>query len=328
MDSFDQDFFDRSSGDGLSLYNLWYNEQRSRVFTKKDMNLSFDDCFKRVHTYITSDTKFIAWCKRYQKGLVTYVPGSNGAAVLPITYILNNYIKSLMGLPFYKMGPFEDWSVSKSAVVKEIASFSVAPKPERYMLMRKLMIDALLPVFNEVHFKDLLINAIITVYHSETGMQVFLHNSYPNFNKSFSSDAKLSNLGQPNSTAFGLGQWLGNRLLDYYYFVADKLSLLSDPRQIGPEILYHPSFQVAFMAFELRKGGYYFKVLTKKLNQWKRDGIKPSYQSMVELVLEGMQGISPDDRQFASSSKIKSEKATVDRLPKEFVNSFTLTKLI
>lgn len=326
----DSGFFedDKSSGDGIVYYNMWYNEQRSRMFTKADQNLSFDACFQRVHKYITEDSKFIAWCERYQKGVITYVPGSNGAAILPITYILNNYIKSLMGLPFYKMGNFEDWTVSKSAVIKEIAVFASSPKPERYMLVRKLMIEALIPVFQGFHFRDLLINAFVTVYHSETNMQVFLHNSYPNFGKGFESSARLANIGQPNSTAFGLGQWLGSRLLDYYYFVADKLSLLTDPRQIGPEILYHPSFQVAFMAFELRKGGYYNKVLLKRINKWHNNNITPTYQDMVELVLEGMQGIEPTDKQFASSFKIKQEKRTVNQLPKEFSTSHTLTKLI
>lgn len=327
MDSY-EDYFDKSSGDGFSYYNLWYNEQRSRAFTKVDANFSFDQCFQVVHKYITSDTKFISWCKKYQKGVVTYVPGSNGAAVLPITYILNNYIKSLMGLPFYKFGPYEDWSASKYAVIREISDFSKAPKFERYSLVRKLMVEALIPVFQGFHFRDLLINAFVTVYHSETNMQVFLHNSYTNFGHNFSSSARLSKLGQPNSTAFGLGQWLGNRLLDYYYFVADKLSLLSDPRQIGPEILYHPSFQIAFMAFELRKGAYYNKTLLKTINRWYNAGITPTYQMMVELVLSGMQGISPDDVQFASVSKIRSEKDTVDRLPKEFISSHSLTKLI
>lgn len=327
MDSFELKG-DKSSGDGITYYNMWYNEQRSRAFTKADMNLSFDQCFQRVHKYIAEDPKFISWCKRYQKGVITYVPGSNGAAVLPITYILNNYIKSLMGLPFYKYGNFDQWSASKSDVIKEIASFSKSSKPERYMLVRKLMIEALIPVFQGFHFRDLLINAFITVYHSETNMQVFLHNSYLDFGKSFKSNAKLANLGQPTSTAFGLGQWLGNRLLDYYYFVADKVSLLTDPRQIGPEILYHPSFQVAFMAFELRKGGYYNKLLLRRINRWYDNGITPSYQDMVELVLEGMQGISPSDRQFASSSKIIQEKKTVDQLPINFVTFQTLTKLI
>lgn len=327
MDNLD-DFFDKSAASGTSYYNLWYNEQRSRAFTIKDKDLSYDECFKRVHEYIVSDPKFIAWCKRYQQGKVAYVAGSQGASVLPITYILNNYIKSLMGLPFYKYGDFEAWDTSKSDVIKEIAQFAKADRTSRYMVMRKMMTDALVPVFHDVYCRDLLINALVTVFYSETGAQIFLHNSYPNFNKNFVSEAKLSRLGQPNSTAFGLGQWLGNRLLDYYYFVTDKVSLLTDPRKIGPEILYHPSFQVAFMAFELRKGGYYQKTILRQLNKWKLRGKVPTYREMVELVLEFIQGIKPTDSQFAAKAKISNEKKVVDGISPSFVASFNLTKLL
>lgn len=327
MDNSDA-FFDKSTASGISYYNLWYNEQRSRAFTIKDKDLSYDECFKRVHEYIVSDPKFIAWCKRYQQGKVAYVAGSQGASVLPITYILNNYVKSLMGLPFYKYGDFEDWDSSKSDVIKEIAQFAKADRTSRYMIMRKMMIDALVPVFRDVYCRDLLINALVTVFYSETGAQIFLHNSYPNFNKNFVSEAKLSGLGQPNSTAFGLGQWLGTRLLDYYYFVTDKVSLLTDPRKIGPEILYHPSFQVAFMAFELRKGGYYQKTILRQLNKWKLSGEAPTYREMVELVLEFIQGIKPTDNQFAAKAKISNEKKVVDGISSSFVASFNLTKLL
>jgi hypothetical protein len=327
MDNFD-DYFDKTTAGGVAYYNLWYNEQRSRAFTIRDKDLSYDACFKRVHEYIVSDTNFIKWCKRYQQGKVAYVAGSQGASVLPITYILNNYVKSLMGLPFYKFGQFEEWKNSKSDIVKEIAAFSISSRTDRYMIMRKMMTDALLPALSDVYCRDLLINALITVFYSETGAQIFLHNSYPNFNKNFTSEAKLSSLGQPNSTAFGLGQWLGNRLLDYYYFVTDKVSLLTDPRKIGPEILYHPSFQVAFMAFELRKGGYYQKTLVRQLNKWKQRGKIPSYREMVELVLEFLQGIKPTDSQFAAKSKIINEKKVVDGIPANFSVSFNLTKLL
>lgn len=327
MENFNK-YFDKSTASGIAYYNLWYNEQRSRAFTIKDKDLSYDDCFKRVHEYIVSDPKFIAWCKRYQQGKVTYIAGSQGASVLPITYIMNNYIKSLMGLPFYKFGNFENWSSSKSDVVKEIAAFSIADKPSRYLIMRKLMIDALVPTLADVYCRDLLINALVTVFHSETSAQIFLHNSYPNFNKNFTSEAKLANLGQPNSTAFGMGQWLGKRLLDYYYFVTDKVSLLTDPRKIGPEILYHPSFQVAFMAFELRKGGYYQKTLVRQLNKWKLNGKVPTYREMVELVLEFVQGIKPDDSQFAPKPKINNEKKLIEGIDPNFTVSFNLTKLL
>lgn len=313
---------------GFDMYKMWYNEQRGRFFGKNQSDFSFDDCFKVVHKYITEDANFKKWCKKHQKGVVTYIPGSQGASVLPITYILNNYIKSLMGLPFYKYGEFSEWTEHKSDVIKEIGTFTALPKYERYILTRKLMIEALLPVFSNVPYRDQLINAIVTVYHSETGMQIFLHNGYPDFGRGFYSDANLKRLGQPNSTAFGLGQWLGNRLLDYYYFVAESLSAMTDPRKIGPEILYHPSFQIAFMAFELRRGGYYHKALLRTLNKWKNSGIKPSYRMMVELVLEVYQGIRSDDPQFAVAAKIADEKKTVDKLPAEFVSAHSLTKLL
>lgn len=314
--------------DGYDMYKMWYNEQRGRVFTKNHSNYSFDDCFQIVHKYIVSDPSFQRWCMKYQKGVISYVPGNVGAVTLPVTYILNNYIKSLMGLPFYRYGGFSDWVSHPSDVIKEIGDFTLLPKYERYILVRKLMIEALLPVFSTVPFRDTLINALITVYHSETGMQVFLHNGFPNFGKGFYSDSDLKRIGKPNSTAFGLGQWLGSRLIDYYYFVAENLAAMTDPRKIGPEILYHPSFQIAFMAFELRRGGAYHKTILKTLNKWKNSGVTPSYKMMVELILTKYQGIEKNDPQFQSQSKISDEKKTIDKLPAEFRSAHSLTKLM
>lgn len=309
------------------LYNKWYNEQKGRAFDATDSNISLDSGFQRIHKHITGLDSFVKWCKKYQKGVVNYVVGSQGATSLPITSILNNYIKSFLGLPFYKLGPMKNWIESESDVVKEIGAFSVLPKFERYYLVRDMMVSSLLPIFNGVPFRDSIINAFVTVYHSETNMQVFVHNGYPNFGESFYSDAKFKSIGQPNSTAFGLGQWLGNRLLDYFYFTIYNISKLADPRKIGPEVLYHPSFQVAFMAYELRKDGYYYNVIVKTLKRWKNSGITPTYQDFCSLVLSKMQGIEPSDSQFAVASKIKDEKRTVDTLPAEFSSTHRLTKL-
>lgn len=307
--------FDKTNRTGLSLYNQWYNEQPSRIFQKKDKAMSLDSCFQIINKTIVEDPAFIKWAAKYQKGQVIYIPGSQAASVLPVNDLTLNYLKPCLGLPFYRVGGLKSWTTLKDPLLQEIGLFANADKYDRYLVIRSMMIKALIPIFQKSKFKNDIINAIITAYHSETRMEVFIHNDYIDFGEQFIGTGTFSSVGKPASTAFGLGQWLGGRLLDLFYYANEKLSIIRDPRVIGPEFLYHPSIHVGFMANELKKGSWYHTKIMSTLNKWEKNGTLPSYSDFVSLVLTIYQGIPSDDKkQFKIKEKIQSEKLLVNGL--------------
>lgn len=317
----------RSSGN--VYYNKWFNEQSSRMFSLKDRDISFDECFKRVHSYITSLEKYKQWVARYQNNNLTYIAGKGGAVSLPVLFINENYIKSALGLPYYRYGAIKSWSSSDRVYTKQIGMFSSLSKVDRYLTIREMMIQTLNVSFVGLPFKNELINAFVTVFHSETAMQVSIHNSYYEFGDKFKYESSLSHNGRPDSNAFGLGQWLGSRLIDLFYYTASCVTELGDPRFIDPSILYHPSIHMGFLAFEMRKGSSYYSVLSKTLISWKKSGRIPSYLEFVSLVLIEVQGIKRSDKkQFKAVAKIGEERKTIASIPNNYQFTNILTKLV
>lgn len=314
---------------GIKKYNLWYNEQPKRYFNFSRRNFSFDDCFEVINQRLISHPPFINYCNKFQDGHLYYKYGSNiGSSYINYNDLSVNYIKSAMGLPFYRMGGIKNWSSHPIDVIKEIGDFSNSSLMSRYLVIREQMTIGLLPTFVDLPFYEMFINAMVTVFHSETGVEVSIHNSYVGFGDVYVPSGTSSTLGKPLSNAFGLGQWLGNRLVDYFYFVASSLTKLIDPRTIGPEILYHPSFQIGFMAYELRKGGLYYRHISKTLLGWESRGTKPTYLQMVSLILEHIQGIGSTSNQFQPRIKIRHEQSLVDSIPLDLIPDFKFSKLL
>lgn len=315
----------KNSNKGLSLYKKWYNEQPSRVFRAEHKDYSFDDCCSIIHKRLISLPGFVAWCKKYQKGSLLYIPGSNGASSFKITPLLNDYIKPMLGLPFIRHGSMITWKDHEVPLIREIGVFASLSQKHRYLVSGHLITQILNHTLPSFKHKALFIKAIITVYYSESNFQISIHNGYPNFGESFYSSNTNSALGQPDSTAFGLGQWLGNRLLDFHYFVIERLSSIGDPRLIGPEICYHPSFHIAFMAFELRSDGYYLNKILKLIKNIRSDDPVVIHSDLVKIVLTSFQGIPKDDPQFLPSVKIQREAAMKDSLGRTQYSDLDLT---
>lgn len=313
---------------GNRLYNQWFNEQSNRAFSVEDKLISFDDCFNRVHKFITSGSQYKTWVAKHQQGRLNYVAGGGGAVALPVTDINVNFIKSAMGLPYYRFGAISSWSSSDSIYAKQIGAFSALSSVDRYLTIREMMIQTLSVSFAGLPFKNELINAFITVYHSETDMQVAIHNCYYSFGDNFGGKGLSSSIGKPDSNAFGLGQWLGSRLIDLFYFTASCVTELADPRSVDPSILYHPSIHMGFLAFEMRKGSVYYKKLSAAVEKWKKAGVQPSYFQFVSLILIEVQIIPvADTKQFKASEKIASERRTVAKIPKDYKFTNILTRL-
>lgn len=300
---------------GNAMYVKWFNYTSGRRFSIADSSLSLEDIFLIFNQELKSKapSKLI----RHSDESVVYRPLISSwtnwfSSDKAITAFTRNYIKSALGLAFMKLGSIHQWNKSVSLIPKQISSYSVLTLAERYVLSREILIQLFYPVFKDLRNNDVLIAALITVFLSETKFECVNHNSYIKLNDVYSPDDDhkfdhRQDLGQPDSNAFGLGQWVGLRLVDYIYFVFENAPKLVDPRMIGAEIFYHPILMFSFSVLELSspKSSYY-----KKISDFcNKKGVR-SHSEAVEFVLQHIQGIDPVKypKQFKASTKIEYEK--------------------
>lgn len=300
---------------GNAMYVKWFNYTSGRRFSSSDINLSLEDIFlifnkelksKAPSKIVRNSDESVVYRPFISRWTNWFVDGK------AITAFTRNYIKSAMGLAFMKLGSIHQWNKSTDLISRQISSYSILTLAERYVLSRELMIQLFYPSFKDLKNSDVLITALITVFLSETKFECVNHNSYIKLNDIYRPDddhrfTHRQDLGQPDSNAFGLGQWVGLRLVDYVYFVFENAPKLVDPRKIGAEIFYHPILMFSFSVLELSSpNSSYYKMISDFCNKKKII----SHSEMVEFVLQHIQGIDPIKypKQFKAKTKIEFEK--------------------
>lgn len=275
-----------------------------RIFSDRHRSISLDEIFLIANSMTRLEAQpYTPFSNNWDKWF------KNDAG---ITAFSRNVVKSALGLAFMRSGSISEWRKSSDPLVKNIGDYSLLSSVSKYVIGREALLQVYYGAFKHLPNHEALIKAFITVFYSETGFQMVNHNSYWDNNDLFKPGKKYYFIhdiknGQPDSNAFGFGQWLGIRLIDYFYFAISAIAKVRDPRKCGPEMLYHPVIMFAFSAAELSNTNrsYYDKIVS-----FCRSKKNITHEEAVDFVLTKIQGIDRSDKaNYQLSKKIKNEKS-------------------
>lgn len=170
--------------------------------------------------------------------------------------IVNSIIKPALVLPLQFWGTVDRWRDDQpNPFIAEAARHYRRSSIAKMAYMTNYL-DALLAQSTIDVPKKLLLNGMLAAYYGETQGDISLHQGFGSGNSVYFGGSK-----GPASSAFGLGQWLNNRLAGYVYYAQAFCYKVFGYADIPVAALYSPTLQFNYLLWELENAGGYKRSL-------------------------------------------------------------------